>query len=177
MRLCILAAIALGAIGCADPPTADETPRSADLFYAAEESAAELANSAAAEWGEFGFNFLVTTEKPAGQLFSEIRIVDRVCADWPGTPENAIGCAYAVRQTASGLLRDSAMTARAQGDEVAFIVEIQRGSNIRREILHELGHVAGFCHVDGPVVMHSVANAAEHLTSADLSHPCDKDEP
>lgn len=172
-----LAALILGLGGCAELPPAIETPRSPDLFYVEDPAALEPAKAAFAEWAEFGFSFSVTTEKPSGlQYYSAIRLVDQnqVCSAWPNVPDNLVGCAYAIRHTEHGPLQDSAMTARANGDAIAYIVDIERRSDIRREILHETGHVAGFCHVPEPVVMNAYVNPAAHLVPADLSRPCDR---
>lgn len=155
-------------VGCTDLASPYADPRSADQFYVPTD-VIETAQAAMTEWSAFGFHFSTSTEKPSDRFFSEIRIVDRVCADWPDTPENAIGCAYAVRP---GPVLDSAMAARAHGDSLSYTVEIQRGANIRKELIHELGHVAGFCHVTGPVIMNAVENAADNLTPDDLANPC-----
>jgi hypothetical protein len=147
------------------------TPYSPETFYAAE-SLADF-QSAASEWSQFGFHNDVTDTKPEVVHFSEFRIVDKVCSEWPGSPDNALGCAYALREVGGHLVLDGAMRARAAGDALAYYVEVLRGSDVRRILLHELGHVNGFCHVSTGTVMNAISNSAEHLAPEDLAEPCE----
>ena len=128
-----------------DPPTL-----AANLFVATE--SADKFEQASAEWSVYGFDFTAVGECPAGKICSKFRIVDHVCAEWPDVPERAYGCAVEL----SGH---------------SWVVDVRRDTDIRREALHEIGHVAGFGHVEGNYIMNAIVNSAEHLVDNDLSRP------
>ncbi len=158
-------------IGCAAAPAEVEAPnRSVTTFDVPADLAAAF-DSAAAEWRAFGFDF--SRADCADGYCSRVAIVADPCsAIWPNGPSNVLGCAYSLRDVDGVPTWDSAMKAAATLTALEFHIELAPGVDYRREILHELGHVAGFCHVAGPTLMNAVANSAAHLSVDDLAEPC-----
>ena len=158
-----------------DANNQEQTVESANEFHVASDNA-DITN-AMDEWNQHGYVGTLTTEKCTNANgCSVIEIVDELTNPWNNVPANALAQCYALRETKSGLIYDTCEAAYKNNDAVWYKIQVKNiKQDVRRVVLHELGHAFGKCHTaPGTSLMSPEANQHVHLEDVDLTDTCAK---